>query len=370
MLTKTLAFLAAALLVSCGGPTETHDAGLLVIVPEDAGVRLSGEDAGGPPSGEDAAAGAPFQPDAGSDSGPGVSPPTDPNVVAIVGPAALLEIDGTTVYWGEEHYDYSWTMFPRVVVKSMPKSGGPQTTLAEFPALVAWSLGVDASNVYIGSSLRDDECWMPPCSAPMTLRAIPKAGGPLSFIAHCGLRQFASDDESVFCGGWIGATEDSPSGILRVRLGGSPVLLNDTLTSVVTISDGDVFFRELGFVMRMPKTGGEPTSLFAQPLNGGKTIKVESRFVYFDTQQGIYRVPRLGGKPAMLRAGTITSLDARGGYVFWTEQHCLGVMRSDGSGERCLETQGNPQSVHVDDTALFFIRERDATTREIVRLTR
>jgi len=352
MLTKTFAILAGAIVASCANSTQSNDADLPVLL-EDAGSPTSGEDASTP------------QADIGD---------TDPNVVATVGPAARLEIDGTNVYWGEEFYDYPWAMFPRVVVKSISKIGGLQTTLAEFPALVAWSLGVDATNVYVGSGDRDDTCWMPPCAAPETLRAIPKAGGAVKAIAHCGAGQFASDDDSIFCGGWAGATEDSPSGILRVPVGqGSPVVLNDAhLVDNVTIYDADVFFGDYGILMRMPKTGGEPTNLYSRPLGGASALKVDSHFVFFVTHQRLYKVPRLGGEPLLLHtgAGPITSLDARDGHVFWTEPECLGVISSDGVGGRCIETQGKPRSVRVDDSAIFFIRDRTAKMREIVRLAR
>ncbi|MGC4117806.1 MAG: hypothetical protein QM765_25275 [Myxococcales bacterium] len=303
-------------------------------------------------------------------------------VLASPARARDLVMDATHLYWVEP--DERCTGPCRLRVKSMPKSGGAQATLASFPA-TEWSLAADLHDVYF--SIADDaECTGPACKPNVSLYRLSKTGGPPTFVAYCGTGHFSSDGQAIYCAGWNGEVKTWEQQLLRIPIGGgSPaVLFSPVYHPGVTDWGLDVFWSTGETVMRIPKAGGIATALYENEFqcsdflcNYGtwphpvpSVLKLDHQFVYsVDPSQGLFEVPREGGTPRMLHGGSVTSLDAHSDHVYWTEDGCLGRIKSDGTDERCLEAGWLVRSVRVDDTFVYYVREY-GDVDQIVRLPR
>jgi hypothetical protein len=306
------------------------------------------------------------------DAGPSIQPPVMEVLAEDEQFPFNLVIDATHVYWfvGSDSRDQQWSS-----IRSVSKQGGP---VAQFGSIGSdrrpWLAVDEGGTVFFSLAVTDGACEPEEpeesCTPDERVFCLPHREN--RFEIGSGFGPLAADDSSVYVRGFAGDDAADTHGLVRFPKDGfgAPRLLAETAPSDGDIVPwgSDVYWAtpEAGLIERVSKSGGKRSVLLSDEDMRPERLKVDYQFVYFsDPLHGVFAIPRNGGEPVPLRrrAG-ITSVDAFGGMVYWTEPWCLGRIRNDGNGGECIDAaSANFHSVRVDDTAAYYIRGRD-----IVRL--
>jgi hypothetical protein len=195
-------------------------------------------------------------------------------------------------------------------VWSLPKSGGTARQLAS-GLLTPFELAVDANNVYWVSAGTFDEAGF---RADGKIEKVSKNGTSRTVLAS-GLNlpvSVVSDSTNVFFGETGLSPSSSSRGLRSVPVGGGPVtkITSSTGVGTVALNGNDIYFANIdiltgGELLRMPKTGGNATSL-VKGLQFVTHMSVSGdRLYYFnsDDVQMIAYVPIIGGAPSAAVTG-------------------------------------------------------------------
>jgi hypothetical protein len=219
-----------------------------------------------------------------------------------------VAVDATQIYWATTS---STCVPPEGQVRSMPKGGGPITTLADQqddPAEVV----VDAQNVY----------WYTACGKNH-LRRVPKGGGAVTDYAlklQSGTdgRLLAQGAENLYFNDY---------GVLGIpKAGGAQFDVdNKDFPYGLAADDGGVYW--MG-----PIGGGPSMGVFAFPtgataptklatLEVGIAIALDHGWIYFDGGSGgISRIPRSGGTiEAVVANGWASTMATDGTSLYWAD---------------------------------------------------
>jgi len=254
-------------------------------------------------------------------------------------------------------------------IKKAPKSGGIPLPVAPKIGLDVPQIAVDETSVYFITM--DD-------AATGSIYSVPKNGGTPKLLATklAAPIDLALDATSVYwanLGTIIGDDIAADGSIERILKNGSGrQVLADKLStpSSISIDDTDVYFSEVGLgignpsagVRRVSKSGGAVTSL----VDGFPVFTVASNdadVIYsgFRTSAGLFRVPKLGGRPQLLAEGVLgLTIVVRDGvvYSFVVDENfnalIVSVPALGGALQFLRSADFESRSIAVDDCAVYY----------------
>ena len=264
-------------------------------------------------------------------------------------------------------------------MRTVPKSGGTPTTLAEVDRQVN-DLVADDEAVFL--SVGACSTW-PSNGCPDwtdSIVRVSKSTGARQVLAS-GSGQLALDDEWVYYQFLpTSAGRPRPPGeIRRVPKAGGPyealVRFENLDLPALTVFGDTVYWSASeqrdgnGALHAAPKNGGNPVTLVSNNAAYYMRMKADFDFLYLRwfANGSVFRVRRNGTDGKWIRGldgqSSRDDIDANAGVVYWNEgrnmEHpgCLGRANSDGSGVRCLD-QGDfdLRAVRVDDTAVYYVK--------------
>lgn len=262
-----------------------------------------------------------------------------------------IAVDATHVYWATGGNDCSSGQ-----IRSMPKTGGPITTLADHQANPR-SLVVDASFAYWydgcatgqlrrvplgGGTVFDYPISVDPTADARVLAAdsrnlyynsygvlgIPKAGGAQFTVDHTDfVYDLVADDRGLYWLGPVGPGQTTmavfafPAGASAPSTLAQQVEINPGLA----LDDSWVYFQGFG-LQRVPRAGGAVETVFAPPV-GTNELAVDGTSLYWwdITLAGPYAVyegPKDGGSVTQIAggAGSVYQLVLDEHCVYWTNE--------------------------------------------------
>ena len=240
-----------------------------------------------------------------------------------------LALDADNVYWVNQGVVTSANDYQDGTILKIGKSGGAPVTLATAQSGRAM-LAVDDTNVY----------WTA-CGKNRGVMKQSKSGGtPMLWIDEKDCpTNLAIDATSVY---WIGEQSikkaDKPSGATQVvaTSGGSALAIDEafvywTRTEQTSRSGMRSCADERSVLMKTSKSGGTPTTLGSFTGTAPGKIAVSATSVYYGTDctQGIARVAKTGGTPAIIAPNQIAAqiaIDATS--MYWTVYASGAIRRS------------------------------------------
>jgi len=191
-----------------------------------------------------------------------------------------LVVDTTNIYW------LTGNSPNPITVLSMPKAGGPMTTLATSKYEVTTldnGIVADADNVY----------WE---DGNMTLESVPKAGGNISpLTALTAVRLLALHGASLF---WSSDNGGGGSLMTIPTSGGTPTALQKAIVSSIAADDTDVYWSAYiwqnpgaSYVAKIPIAGGTP-QMIATGLDNLGGIAVDTTHVYWIQSRNLVAMPK------------------------------------------------------------------------------
>jgi hypothetical protein len=260
-------------------------------------------------------------------NGPVMKAPLDggtPTTLAESSAPTAIAVDATSVYWTNLYGG----------VMKVPLGGGATTTLTDGPSFqMAVSIAVDDTSVYWSGS----ESWGP--ENGMILSVPLDGGAPTTLASGQGVGpsagDLAVDATSVYWGGSVGVMKMPKSG-------GTPTTLVSTSSYVanLAVNATNVYWIGSGGVMKVPVAGGAVTPLAdgsATYGGGSMAFAVDATNAYWitngavGTPQRVMRVPLSGGTPTTLLSGGTALLPGGTGWgsgpvmavsatsLYWTE---------------------------------------------------
>lgn len=207
-----------------------------------------------------------------------------------------IATDGENVYWADNAGG-------ALLAASTTAAGAPVTIVSGLGDINAFV--VNAGSIYAnpGGSV---------------VRAAIDGGSPQVVVADAGAGSIAADTAAVY---W-GALKADGGALFSAPLDGgtSRELASLPWSPVTIVVDGDTIFWTVfnGYVMRMPRGGGTPTTI-ASGLNAAYGLAVDSAFAYWTTQDAVMKAPKGGGVATTIAASPATVLLAvNDAGVYWT----------------------------------------------------
>lgn len=257
-----------------------------------------------------------------------------------------ITIDNQSVFWTENNVLNG-------AIKSVPKAGGPVTTLATDVEPVA--IAVDSSNVYWIARNNGDNG---------SIKSVPKVGGiPVVLVQglHNAQNFLAADDQYLYFGdGLVGGG----GAIRKVPKTGGPVvtLVNSglpNLNTAIAVDATFVYFGDgVGHLLRVDKNGGTVSVV----ANANPSAIVVNNGVLYWTDSNLNRiqsVSTLGGVVQTLSTDTTgpSNLAVDGFSVFWIEFNFPGAVKSvplTGGTAVVYATQANTIGIALDATNVYW----------------
>lgn len=208
---------------------------------------------------------------------------------------------------------------------SVPRCGGALTSVAKLGNAAAFA--IDGANAYASAGAG-------------TIKRVALAGGAVTEI-DTGLRfvrTIASDGTTLYFTGTDGGPDEDDNdddkaafGMVPIAGGAATVLAHTESSSgygAIAIDDTHVFWADqgspggyTGFLMKMPRGGGEQTRLSSDTPSFVTALTVHGDSLYGASQAGpVYRIPRAGGASQQLASNinNARSVAVSGGQVYWT----------------------------------------------------
>jgi hypothetical protein len=265
--------------------------------------------------------------------------------------------DATSIYWATAATSQIWAC-----LKDACK-GGPRkiTTVTG----TTYYVSVDANNVYFNSN-SGDAMYRAPIDGSTPATLLTTVNAPTRNVV---------DEGYVY---WSGNGGDARR-IAVTAVAGTPApeLLASGLPDPGGVAVyGSTFYvadRGSGSVYSLPKIGGAPPAEIMKGLSAPVAIAVDDSGVYVGTADG---------KIARYANGMQTTFASGAGPVghklvltkddvFWTVTAPSGAVmtapKSTGVARPLATNQANPQSIVVDDSAVYWSNEADSTIQMIVR---
>jgi hypothetical protein len=161
--------------------------------------------------------------------------------------------------------------------------------------------------------------------------------------------------------------------------GGCMVTLATEATPYVVLVDAEnVYWTDAaGTIVKEAKAGGTPTTIYSQWGESLQNVAVDGDAIYWTNEQpgSIMKLSVSGGAATTLTttspaAGTLTSLAAFGGMVFWTNSNSVMSVPESGSAVATVATgMDSPTGVMADDTYAYWA-SGVASTGKIMRALR
>jgi hypothetical protein len=152
-------------------------------------------------------------------------------------------------------------------IESMPKAGGPVTTLGTAPMGEAWAVAIDTTYFYFAAA----------ASLSATISRVPQSGGPVTTLAalETSVIVLATDGTNVyFVSGDSLNSVPSAGGVVSELASGF------TGASCLTLDSGNLYAAASGNILRVPVTGGTPTVL-ASAQSAPYDVAVDATSVYW-----------------------------------------------------------------------------------------
>jgi hypothetical protein len=315
----------------------------------------------------------------GSGCPPWLYCPPVPTVLASDVKPTSIASDGTTVFFTND-FDLGG---PKVL--KLPAAGGATTTL-----LSGWSsygsiriaegkaLWVEWGSDSIGGLWWVRTSGGQPAKAfsyhndtnqPQNLAVLPAPGVPLAGVQAFWGNDYAAKLYSVQLQDWFNnmVLVSTTALVAGNQCGFQPSKVNCYPHSVAADSTNVYFEDDLyGWIYRLPWAGGDPTL-----LDTGATIApitTDGSSVFYVKGGFIRKLPVGGGAATNFApaGGTISSITARNGTLYWTCSTCQTVMKqpiAGGGASTVAAGQSSPTAIAVDDTYVYW-----GTTTALKRL--
>jgi hypothetical protein len=211
-----------------------------------------------------------------------------------------------------------------------------------------WGIAVDAGNLYWSNA------------SDQTVMRMPFGGAP-AVIASNSSATFAIDATDVY---WVSPT----SVIMKAPLTGGPAVTladrsNITTQSVSTLAVDPAFvywgeYRPcLGVLMKVPKAGGNPTSIASSNQQPPGQLAVDATNLYSSSfGAGVFKLPLAGGPPVVLASGGAYNLVIAGQTVVWSSANGLRRVPIAGGTPVEISPETTARSLATDGTDVFWGR--------------
>jgi hypothetical protein len=240
------------------------------------------------------------------------------------------------------------------LVSKVSRCGGPVTTLAA-NQIDPWSIAVDATNVYWGTSSDDGMG-----HATGGVRKVPLGGGSPIQIATgvFFLGSVATDGSYVY---WVGALTP---GLWREPIGGgepTPLVI-DQVFNEVFVDETHAYLGQAGTdVISVPTSGGDLTVL-GSGFGNGSVMTIDATSVYYQNDDlDIVQIPKGGGPPTTLAHRSVNAIASDGTNLYWAQGNpALGepeaiVRLPLGGGVATTLSSSTGFAIAVDDVYVYWL---------------
>jgi hypothetical protein len=254
------------------------------------------------------------------------------------------------------------------VVLSVPRCGGPVTTLAS-GQVDPEAIAVDDANLYWGN-VGDDNSGV---NKGALVRS-PLDGGALTVLSDAGVDtgNVTTDGRYLYstATNWYSADAGYFFGAWRQPVGGGPVTTLFTVPSYVYYVVVDATYAYVSqangvngslHILRVPVSGGTPVALAPTNVDYPGILAVDGTNLYYQGGGQLTRLPTSGGPPVVLAPASASGIATDGTSVYWVEgdgtkivQSALKRIPASGGTVVTLSTSVG-LAVAVDDTYVYWL---------------